>query len=570
MPTTFLRRVFPLRILSKLPHFGVLLSLMTLSFVVNFFYFRHWGIYEDDYIWVFTLPPLNWTFPDFIRNLELIWRQWVIYQCRPLGFSLNIILAYGGSFFSAIGPSYLVGFAVLASNAVLLFLNSIDRFGRRLAWVAAVAFLSFPADASKQILMHRMLHLSETFLLLALFLYQRRHFVWAYAIASLTFLTYESLYLPFIIAPFLAPTGLSRRELIRHGALCSAIAALALLARSLFGDSRAQLMTGGLPVMAWRMAMACVIGFESTLSTALKSPVIAIASLSKLEAVPVVLAIFIVLVPFLLMSKNAAERVPPRRSSTVAALRVIAFAAAIAFSYILAFRPENFPPSITIGRLSGVNVAAAVPFGLFVASVDALMCSLLARTGRTICSVILMFFICGWSVYGVHMQRSEYTANWQLQQKPLWQLLLSKSAAFGEGTVVLVEMDSFPRTSGFVADGFVGGKAFGALAEFVAYPNDWAAPPRVFGFSATTPLNPSGDGFVLHSPSWTPQLWPTLTNNSFYVIVFKNGGFEFSSTPIRIQGIVLQPRRLRADPSLQQAGPPLRRAGLILFGGKPP
>ena len=542
--------------------FACLLLLLGLCFITNFFYYREWGLYEDDYIWIMTLPPLNWSFAELSLKIKEIWLRWVHFQCRPVGFSANVIIAYAGSFFSSLGPSYLVGYCIFAANSTLLFFVTNRAFGARFAWVAVVTYFTFPADTSKQILMHRHVHVSETLLLVALLLFQRRHTTWAYIVAGISLATYESLYLPFIAAPFIASRLPNWREILRHGIVFSMIAIIGLYVRSLSGDDRAELITGGLLTIAGKMASACVIGLGTASGAALHTIPTALSSSTNLDLTMLVIIAALLVTSFCAQMIHTAPQ--PTQPNRIVWIQAIIFAAAVAFSYVLAFRPAYYPPVSTIGRASGVNVAAAVPFGIFFASLDRAFLnhfiSIYAKRAQT--AILLMMLAC-WSIYGVHIQRAEYSENWQRHQKPLWLLLIENAHRMEADTPILVDMKGFPSTPGFPAEGFVGTKAFSALSDFIAFPSPPTNAPRVFGYSSTTPHKLESTGLKLSTPIWNQDLWPTISNETFYHVAFKDGKFTFTTDPISIGNTTIKPRDLLSTPKhLDRA---LRTGGSIVF-----
>ena len=519
----------------------VIVVLFLISWLTNFCWMGHFGLYEDDYIWVMTLPPLNWSAADLHAHLAEIWSRWIVYQGRPIGFSFNVLLAYAGRFFPSLVGSYVLGYVLLSFNAVLIFLLATRFAGRRFAWVVALAFIVFPADASKQILMHRLLHLSEFFLLIALLLYQRGHRWLSYGAAALTLLTYEALYLPFILAPVIAcDRWPSLRRILGHIFLFAAIALILLRVRSSLGDDRTQLITVGLGESAGLMVQACFIGLKSVLANSLGTAVAAYTDASVRETWLVIAAALVIGGLLYLDYRNEPAPIGikfPRIHCAYAGL----FLLGIAFTFILAFRPQYFPPTATIGRASGVNMAAAIPFALLVGSLFQLG-QVSSGTLRRIFSTTAAVFLAGWLMHGMSIQRREYALNWEQQQKPLWRLLVQNSGSFEQGAVILVEMNSFPRTKGFDPIGFIGTKTFNAFEQLVLFPDAWKLPPRVYGYAATSPMSETPNGPMLHSPEWNKDFWPILKNDGFYAIRFRNGQFEFQSDPVTINGATFTPR----------------------------
>jgi len=94
------------------------------------------------------------------------------------------------------------------SSLVREFLVSL---GNQPALVAALSYILFPADLSKQILMHRaFVHAANTSVLLGTLLYQRdtpaSKFA-SYVLASLSLIIWEGSFFGFIAAPFLISNG---------------------------------------------------------------------------------------------------------------------------------------------------------------------------------------------------------------------------------------------------------------------------------------------------------------------------------------------------------------------------
>ena len=185
---------------------GFLTAFVVIALVLllhDYLFADYFGIYENDYIWVMTLAPMSWSFQDLCHTLGEIWSQWILYQGRPLGFSLNAIIAYISGKAPSLCLGYAIGYVIFLLNGCLLFkvLRKVLPFAGSL--VGALAYVTFVADAAAVILMHRLLHLSMTFLLIAILLYQRRSYALGYLVATFSLFTYEAFYLPFLIAPVL-------------------------------------------------------------------------------------------------------------------------------------------------------------------------------------------------------------------------------------------------------------------------------------------------------------------------------------------------------------------------------
>ena len=114
----------------------------------DYLFADYFGLYEDDYIWVLTLPPMGWSFQDLCRTLGEIWSHWIIYQGRPLGFSFNAIIAYISGKAPFLGFGYAIGYLIQLLNGCLLckvLLNVLPFAG---ALVGTLAYVTFVPDVA--------------------------------------------------------------------------------------------------------------------------------------------------------------------------------------------------------------------------------------------------------------------------------------------------------------------------------------------------------------------------------------------------------------------------------------
>src|SRR5260370_36145921 len=102
---------------------------------------------------------MSWSFQDLCHTLGEIWSQWILYQGRPLGFSLNAIIAYISGKAPSLCLGYAIGYLILLLNGCLLFkvLRKVLPFAGSL--VGALAYVTFVADGAAGIFVCRFFYL---------------------------------------------------------------------------------------------------------------------------------------------------------------------------------------------------------------------------------------------------------------------------------------------------------------------------------------------------------------------------------------------------------------------------
>jgi hypothetical protein len=517
--------------------------------IANYLFASHFGIYDDDYIWVMTLPPMHWNFSHALGEIKRIWPEWVsVYQGRPLGFSLNILMAFYSGKLPSLVWGYAVGYGIFLTNGVLLFI-----FARRLmpwtgALVAVLCYVTFPPDASKVILMHRQLHLSMTFLLIALLLYQQKRMVWAYLVSGLCLITYEAFYLPFVAAPLLAGLPMKRplTKIATHLVIFFTIAAVVLGLRSQGGDDRSALLTGGIGANLFKIIEALIIGPWTCLHWSFFGA--PLRGLNESAWPALVLAILVGGAVYLVLRRAsasaAADTLAQDGESSFKKHLIVGAGAVIAmsFAYFLAFRDTYFPPVIVDGRLSGVHVGASLGFSLLIGIAFTTVTERFRKRTALICFLTVCFLVL-WINYGVTVQK-RYMADWA-EQAGIWKRLVTLSGSFSDGDIVLVDFSELPWHNGINVEPSIGQKGFDALSYFVDFPKSWAHDPRVFEVGPRTEVEEVPNGLKLHTPNWfTPKGWPVISDDKFYYVKLEENELQFVDTPIVLSGHIVRPKHL--------------------------
>ncbi len=283
--------------------------------------------------------------------------------------------------------------------------------------------------------MHQMATVTTiTVLLCAFHLHASHRFVLSYLVAATLLLTYESIYLPFIVAPFFLedqPRKLVKR-LIVHAIIFGAIVGIVFGARAFVGEQRAAETTSHLSEELPKIIWSCVANPALGIWAIVTRPVDALMH-SRAEGY--IVAVFAGLTTFFVLrafrnngrsSDSApggvgvpgASGVLPRGSARRRTAGLILCAGVIAWviAYVLDFRPDYYPPGVTIGRLSAVHGIAGFGVALVLAAIVWLWADPLRRPYSIVFEIGSSLFIGGLAAFGFHIQSTEYVASWQQQR----------------------------------------------------------------------------------------------------------------------------------------------------------
>ncbi|MGH2625959.1 MAG: hypothetical protein ACRDHY_04830, partial [Anaerolineales bacterium] len=212
--------------------------LLLLLGAARFARLQEFGFYEDD---LTIIPAAVQMPPD--RLLEFI-ADYVVGlrgQGRPLHHSFIRLLSWAGWSVGGLNGIYLVGYAVVCANVVLVY-----HLGRRLrspsfGFLSGLLFAVYSADTTQAYLTHSLgLQPALMLLLLAFHAHLSRKEVLGHGLAGLALFTYESTYPVFLAAPLIrgesgSPLG---RRLMRHALVMGGWVAVAVWLRSTVAGDR--------------------------------------------------------------------------------------------------------------------------------------------------------------------------------------------------------------------------------------------------------------------------------------------------------------------------------------------
>lgn len=538
-----------------------ILVLAMLLFFGNFLFAQLFGIYDDDFI--FTLPAFSWTWPEARTHIENAFRYWP--QGRPVGFGLTHLISYVSAQASSLSLGYLIGFAIILLNAVLL-----HRLARRFlstpaALLVAVVFILYPADTSKAILMHRVnLHLNLTFLLVALLCYASGRRWQAYLIAPLSFLIYEPVYLVFLLAPLLVPSfkEVSWKRCLTHGLLCIASVAALLVLRNHIGDPRVGETFGDPVEVVERIARSLFIGPKVVITAMVARP---FEALYRTDALLWIVVLLCACAFFTVARREDQPNYESRSATRTTALWLAGVGAiGLLLGYLVCFRSDYWPPVMTIGRLSGYHAAGSVGASLMIGALFGIALEFATRLRLWLIAAAALY--CGLLVsFGIEVQRIDYVKHAE-QQSRFWRNIIDTSGEWKPDTIILVDIggndSSRPFTPGMPLWWTVNFAPM-MLERLVEWPAEWAAQPsprsisglkypRVYGYMDNFETALDGNIVTVKTPAWMgSDYWPRVRDKGFIFFRFEGGRMSRVTGPVTIGGRELFPMDYPTTPAPQ-------------------
>jgi hypothetical protein len=421
------------------------LILAVTVFGVHFLRYSEFGLYEDDF----------WSVANEMgKPVRELWgialyhfQAW--HTGRPLNHLLPTALGRLGYPLGGVQALYAIGAVWLVLNAYLAFVVARRFLPLAPALVTGLAYILFPADSTKILLIH-IAHVqgAMTFLLLGLVLWTREsRWRWAsYPVAAISLLSYETAFLPFLCAPLLllgSPLKHQVRRWLEHILACGSLLAAFAAIRFKTGDSRAAEAAGNLGESIHRCLTSLYLGPKTSGSSFIYSTITGYQHLSvAILLIGIGLfGVIIVLACRPCAQEDAATGENPRPAHQAVWLGL---AALLAWSASYALTLVNYPPTQTVGRITSVHVAAGWPAALFVGAL-----AFLVGTGgkwvvRSALSLAAVVFL-GLFSYHQYLQ-AEYIGAWT-EEKFFWSQIVEMAPDADYKSSIIVAGSPSPRIS---------------------------------------------------------------------------------------------------------------------------
>ena len=540
------------------------LSILAITvWVAHFFYYRDFGLYEDDY--AFISPALGWELSDFLNHAKNVFANWP--QGRPIGFTLPQLFSLIGAQLGGIHVIYLIAYIIITINAFLFYRLLKKITYESIAFSGAFAFCLFPADTTHLFLMHALgLQTSITFLLIACNSYLSGKRILPYVIIIGSLLTYESPFMVFLGIPLLRDKlkwDLSlRKELIRHGAILAGIILVYGLIRINMGETR--VMEAGSNL--WntfatplKIGAALFIGPAVSLGLFFYGPIYTLLHWNwQLSIVFIICLVFFTWVhrrltfddfktgddinflalPNKFIRNREFIQIIEQYSELVKFL--LAAGIMLCSAYLLSF--THFPPIARFGRQTSMQLAAAFGGSLIFVTVCSALVSV-SKSNRVhnqrVFLISLYFSLLVTYRFSIQLDVKQ---AWHNQQN-FWSCAVENLPDMTDGTVIFVSDHDLPQTRYLLTNSWADPVI---LRQVFNFPDDWKNPPRLFVVDRnwTDRLIREGDDFMWEVPMATwPKHWEYLPNSNVILLELEQGQLirKFGSININGQEIKLKP-----------------------------
>jgi hypothetical protein len=447
--------------------------LAIICWIAHFWYFRDFGLYEDDY--GFIGRPLATNFGGVVQLV--IDKFSSFHQGRPLGFSLAYILSYLSFHLGGLTGVYICGYLVNITNT-WLFYELIFRlsYSLRLAVIGGLAFCLFPADTTATFLTHSLgVYCSIIFFLLATHAYISNKQWLAYLAITASVICYESCFLLFLAVPFLKyryDHGIFNK-LIPHTLILSLILATTITLRKILGESRMSkldtLTAIGTSIKHTLLGPFISLGMY---------PYRALDAIFNLKGELFILVPICGLIIWLLFRKILANE--HRGDERLIASEIVPRSQLWLFGVVTLFLA--YPLTIILkvhdidGRASRVHLAAIIGGSILFALLCDRLLSIAKHTSqKRLISIALATLFALLVGFGLLVQQ-DYRLAWSKQQN-FWTEVTKLCPDMQEGTTILVERDDLQNPTQIMAYSW---SMPVVLERIYNFPSPWQVLPRTY------------------------------------------------------------------------------------------
>ena len=547
-----------------------LLFLALIIWVANYFYFRSFGLYEDDYAYI--SQSLGWHLSDLLNYLYVL-VTWP--QGRPLGYLLPHFLAFLGGQLGGLSTVYIIGFLVQVTN-VFLFYFLLKRLGSRTsALIGAIAFGFFPADTTHIFLMHSLgLHTSLTFLLIASHCYLSDHKTISYVFGLGSLLTYESPYMVFLAVPLLGQPWDKKlvKEMIRHVAVWLGILLVVVAIRAAIGEGRIETL-GSSPehivITLGKILVALAMGPSVSLAMFAIGPGRTLLHWNRDLTFVFLgcLAIFAWMVSRLktgileekinissafhikIFDRQKTLRFSFPYPQTIKLL----FTSLVMLCLAYGFSFTHFPPTARYGRMTSVHLAAAFGGALLFATI----CSILLAYAKShrlknLVIVFLTLYLSLLTTYRFSIQQ-DFKQAWKNEQT-FWTSAVSLIPDMTDGTMIFVLSHDLSTTHFILTNSWANPIM---LTQIFQFPSDWKTPPRLFVVPSDwteSVVQEEGQFKWQVPPALEKSHWEVLPDSNVILLEMENGKLVRRYGSIQLNGMTLhlKPMSPNANPDWEE------------------
>jgi len=413
-------------------------------FLVHFLHFRQFGFYEDD--WWSIAASVGRSPRGLFGIAKYQFQHWP--QGRPLNHFLPLALGRIGWRLGGLRAIYLIAALWLTLNSLLAYCVSRNVLPPASSLVVAAAYVLYPADTTKILLIHAS-HVqgSMTFLFAGLLLwfadgwYRRA----SYLVAGLSLLSYETAYLPFLCAPLLITASRThiRRTWLSHLILCGATLGVVTGVRLRLTESRVADAAGHLGQSIYRSVTSMFIGPVTGIAALVHALFIGYTHVNAGILSGIILFAMLSYVAVKLRNSAAIGQEPSNnemRRQALLTARAALFTWPVAYALTLLY----YPPTQLTGRTTSTHIAAGWPFALLAGSLALLIASYTAQAVKFARIIAGVLFV-GLCSYHAFLQ-SEYARAWQIERS-FWTQVVALTPDITRECSVMVQGSLDPRAS---------------------------------------------------------------------------------------------------------------------------
>ncbi len=535
------------------PLIGVLLATLYITcFSLSF----RMGLYADDFVisnkWGQSLSDY-WT---AIKQAALTWPQG-----RPLIGVQKALFGGGAWALGGLRGVYILGYGVLAGNALMTFFLLRRIAPVSVAFVGAMAMILYPADTAKMTYIRTtQVQFVVLLFLLATWAYLNGHRFLAYLAILWTVGVYETVILLFFFVPALRIPWRRAvlRDFLKHGAILGALlAGVVVLRLALAPAYLGEVSTALGPwETVWRAFLAVVLGTATSAKLLVLRVVTALQTLSWLSAA-VMLAVGAATALVLGRTLNLKKKDDsaggaasmswspltwPRPLQLICVGAVLWLAA-----YPLFFTTLRFPPTAIVGRPTSPHAAAEIGVSLVLAGGFWALIHHWRRRGaqRAIIAGVALYFglLAGFQI----TVQSELAKAWQIQ-KAFWQALVRAVPDLEPNMVIIVDprhgtwgktryAEIYPWNLQHILPQTLTAKAGRKAVPRAVW--IWQILPRTFFKVTFLPRNNVTVKYFLD-----PKPRRNMKNKIVWLVANQNGGFDRITSPKIVQGVTIHPKPL--------------------------
>jgi len=522
----------------------------------NFIHAGSFGIYEDDYIMVLPaigrnfseLLSVNWGYLlDWPQGRPLFWvindtSCWVLYNLAGLNalYAAAFILQWG------------VGIAIF--QFLLRFFNFISSF------LGAVFFVLFPADTSKQLIMHQtLLPLMTLLILAAITLLSEKKWGACFIILCLISLTFEPYLLVFVGSGLL----LYRYRLADYpkffiflpASMVVLVLSLAFGFRKVFGEARVVSLLSDPWGPLQNAFLSLSIGPLNLLLITLSrsGQVFLQADWTERTAWGLVA---LALVFFLLGNKGARQKMKSKNGKSESWWVLAGALLMTIIPYAYRFIPDYFPPIVNIGRLSSLHQVSALGGSLLLAWF--IEKTLKIQSNTKVILVAWIIWITSFLALGLRVQTSQYVRSANLQQK-FWMDVVCQIGDWKPGFPIIIDFDSGnqngnewrPGTEGF-SPYWLSNYPTKCLTQLFKLPDNWPkkwpGAPSIYIYYPSMPQWLEGEGLAFVPCYILSKDNPlVIYSHRFILFCWENGRLVRSEKSIFAYNREFIPQRINLD-----------------------